>query len=269
MRTLRSVSLFACCVSLVSAGNAFADERSAVNLDFTPLGEHVVSTAAGTAAPADVNFGSFPLSVLGIENTIRTAETLVPDYARGTRRVDDGPIAYAVVAIRDWEHKYPSDPWIAKDILALAKFYTHVGTSQARDCAERAAHWVAHDYPKTAYANGAQRLIADLGAPETISEQSVTAYRPQQQTVSAPSYPSAPTHPIVPAYQAAPAYTDPQPEAGPAYVPAPQAQGDPPPYAADAQRPYVVRRRASVPVPQATLPPYAHYEYPTQPSGNR
>ncbi|MBD5634619.1 MAG: hypothetical protein IAI49_09090 [Candidatus Eremiobacteraeota bacterium] len=106
----------------------------------------------------------FPLSVLGIENAIDGAERRVSEYARGDLRFDDGPIAYSVIAIRDWERRYPNDPWIAKDLLALTKFYAHVGTREARDLATRAAGWLQHDYPHVAYADGASTVLAELAA---------------------------------------------------------------------------------------------------------
>ena len=136
-------------------GVATADERVdvPVALDFTPLGQTAVS---GThAAPADVNFGTYPLSVLGIENVIRHADARVDAYAHGAERWNVGPIAYTVVAIRDWERRYPGDPWIAKDLLSLYRFYAHVGTAESRDVAARAMTWLEHDYPNSEYARAA------------------------------------------------------------------------------------------------------------------
>jgi hypothetical protein len=147
------VSLFATAsaVASVTAG-ALAQEHLDVPiaLDFTPVGTPVASH--GPEAPADVSFGIYPLSVFGIENAIKRADARADDYASGVERYDVGPIAYSVVAIRDWERRYPSDPWIPKELLGLCRFYVHVGTSDARDAATHAADWLRHDYPASAYA---------------------------------------------------------------------------------------------------------------------
>ena len=161
-RALVLASLFA--FFGVASTLASAQERGGlpVALDFTPIGETSVVASGRSAAPADINFGVYPLSVLGIENAIRRADEHVADYARGELRVNDGPIAYSVVAIRDWERRYPGDPWIAKDLLALARFYAHVGNAETRAYAERTATWVAHDYPRTAYAQEATHTLASV-----------------------------------------------------------------------------------------------------------
>jgi hypothetical protein len=230
------------------------DAESAVTLDFTPLGVHAVSSSGASAAPADVNFGTFPLSVLGIENTIRNAETRVPDYASGVARIDDGPIAYAVVAIRSWEKQYPGDPWIAKDLLALARFYAHVGTDRARSCAAGAAAWLAHDYPATAYANGARTLLAQLGepAPQRDRTERFAAAPPPAPPVVRPDEPE-----VAVDLRVAPGAA-PQPARAPV-----QAANDDDIFGdatpAPAPPRFWTRRR---PAAQPTLPPYAHYELP-------
>ncbi len=117
----------------------FAQERVDVPiaLDFTPLGTQAASPAR--EAPADVSFGIYPLSVFGIENAIKRADARADDYANGVERFDVGPIAYSVVAIRDWEHRYPSDPWIPKELLGLCRFYVHVGCARGRNASGRLA----------------------------------------------------------------------------------------------------------------------------------
>jgi hypothetical protein len=156
------VSLFATAsaVASVTAG-ALAQEHLDVPiaLDFTPVGTPVASH--GPEAPADVSFGIYPLSVFGIENAIKRADARADDYASGVERYDVGPIAYSVVAIRDWERRYPSDPWIPKELLGLCRFYVHVGTSDARDAATHAADWLRHDYPASAYARAASDALAN------------------------------------------------------------------------------------------------------------
>jgi hypothetical protein len=143
----------------VTAG-ADAQERVDVPiaLDFTPLGTQAASPVH--EAPADMSFGIYPLSVFGIENAIKRADARADDYASGLERFDVGPIAYSVVAIRDWERRYPSDPWIPKELLGLCHFYVHVGTSDARAAATQAADWLRHDYPSSAYAKAVDDALA-------------------------------------------------------------------------------------------------------------
>ncbi len=155
-------------VSLLVSALAFAriavgaDAQESVDvpiaLDFTPLGARAASPVR--EAPADVSFGIYPLSVFGIENAIKRADARADAYANGLERFDVGPIAYSVVAIRDWERRYPSDPWIPKELLGLCHFYEHVGTSDAHAAATRAADWLRHDYPSSAYAKAADDALA-------------------------------------------------------------------------------------------------------------
>ncbi len=156
------VSLFSLASALANlTAGADAQEHLDVPiaLDFTPLGSQVA--ARGPEAPADMSFGIYPLSVFGIENAIKRADARADDYANGVERFDVGPIAYSVVAIRDWERRYPSDPWIPKELLGLCRFYVHVGTSDARDAATHAADWLRHDYPSSAYARAADDTLAN------------------------------------------------------------------------------------------------------------
>ena len=151
IRALVYASLFASFAVLAGpAANAEPRLDVPIELDFSPLGPSVA--AEGSSAPADVSFGSYPLSILGIENAIRRADARVQAYARGAERVDVGPVAYSVVAIRDWERRYPRDPWIPKELLSLCRFYEHVGTSDALETASHAAAWLHHDYPQSPYA---------------------------------------------------------------------------------------------------------------------
>ncbi len=231
-------------VAALSSGAVLADQGGpAVSLDYTPLGEQTASSAGASAAPADINFGVYPLSVLGIENTIRSAETRVGDYARGIERVDDGPIAYSVVAIRDWEHRYPHDPWIAKDLLALAKFYAHIGTPDGRERAIAVAEWLRHDYPVTAYAGGAANIVAEMRGRGDAPAHPDVATLPRDETV-------------------ADRHADVRPERAP---PQPAVNTQPPAAAVLVDIPNPVPRRTAVPrapATQPTLPPYAHYETP-------
>jgi len=161
LRASAFVSFFAIASAVASVtSSAVAQERVDVPiaLDFTPLATQIPSH--GPEAPADVSFGIYPLSVFGIENAIKRADARADDYANGVERFDVGPIAYSVVAIHDWERRYPNDPWIPKELLGLCRFYVHVGTSDAREAATHAADWLRHDYPSSAYAKAVDDTLA-------------------------------------------------------------------------------------------------------------
>jgi hypothetical protein len=243
---IASLFSFSCIAGMSSAVSA----EGAVTLDFSPIGAHESSSARTSAAPADVNFGSYPLSVLGIDNAIRDANSRVDDYTRGERRCDDGPIAYSVIAIRDWEKRYPNDPWIAKDLLALAKFYARVGTRDSRSDERGVAEWLVHDYPSTAYASNANALIASLGA--SPARGIVAEKREIHETASLEKKP--PTAPPSVALKVA---SEPTPVARPPIDVQEPSYRDP--FAS------VYRRK---PVVAATLPPYAHYESQSDTNGN-
>lgn len=128
------MACFVCCTA-----GAFAHTAGPVALDFSPLGGHAAEKAG--LAPADISFGVYPMSVIGIENAIRRYD--------GTSRLDDGPIAYAVLAIRDWETRFPHDPGIARSLLYLQRAYEHAGTAEGLEYARRTATWLQTDYPAT------------------------------------------------------------------------------------------------------------------------
>jgi hypothetical protein len=140
------------CFFCSTIGTGFAATNGPVELDFAPFGAEHPSDAIADCAPADVSFGQYPMSVTGIENAIHRYD--------GTARLDDGPIAYAIVAIRDWERRYPRDPWIPRELFAMQRVYEHARTDEGRAYAERVATWVETDYPTTGFA---ERSRADLG----------------------------------------------------------------------------------------------------------
>jgi len=138
---------------LLSLGAPAIAASGPVALDFTPLGgERSGRTSA--LASADVSFGVYPMSVFGIENAIRRYD--------GTKRLDDGPIAYAVLAIRDWETHYPHDPSIPRALLLLQRDYEHAGTFEGAEYARRIAAWLQTDYPSRTFAAMSRTELAKL-----------------------------------------------------------------------------------------------------------
>jgi hypothetical protein len=109
-------------------------------------------------APADEYFGRYGLSVLGIANTLHDADARLQSGATPAS-ILNGPLAFAGDAIAAWQHKYPADPWIAKDLLALERVYLHApgGAQRARETAA----WLGRDYPATEYAMLGREELAD------------------------------------------------------------------------------------------------------------
>jgi hypothetical protein len=159
-------------------------------------------------APADEYFGHYNLSVLGIANTIRDAGARVDSNA-DPHSMLSGPLSYVTDSMKDWEQKYPADPWIAKDLLALEALYLRVPTDDGFRLASQTEAWLIADYPNTEYANQGREQLAENRIP----------YMPQQQPQQAYQPPSQPQ----PVYQSQPVY-QPQPSYQPVYVPVPVYQ---------------------------------------------
>jgi hypothetical protein len=126
-------------------------------------------------APADEYFGHYNLSVLGIANTIRDADVRL-DGGGDAHAMLSGPLSFVSDAIKDWEQKYPSDPWIAKDLLALEAVYLHVPTDDGFRLASQTEAWLIADYPDTDYASRGRSQLADNRIP----------YMPQQMPQQVP-----------------------------------------------------------------------------------
>jgi hypothetical protein len=129
---------------------AFPAENGPVALDFSPIAPSAAS-AGEKLAPMDLSFGIYPMSVLGIMSAIKRYD--------GTTRLDDGPIAYAIVAIRDWERRYPNDPWVARELLAMQHVYKHARTSEGERYAHEIAKWLQADYAATKFAHESRSEI--------------------------------------------------------------------------------------------------------------
>lgn len=99
-------------------------------------------------APADEYFGRYNMSVLGIANSIRDAGKRADEGSNATSMLN-GPLAFAADAVRAWEAKYPSDPWIPRDLLALESVYVRIHTDASLTLAVRTQKWLASDYPRS------------------------------------------------------------------------------------------------------------------------
>lgn len=127
-------------------------------------------------APADEYFGHFNLSVLGISNAIHDAGAHL-DAGADARPILDGPLAFATDAIHAWEAKYPADPWIAKDLLALESVYLKVPTDDGLQLAGRVEAWLLADYPRSEYAaRGRAQLAGNVSARPAAAQPDVSPW---------------------------------------------------------------------------------------------
>ena len=127
-------------------------------------------------APADEYFGRYNLSVLGIANSIRDAGARI-DAGGDARAMTTGPLAFAGDAMKAWEQQYPSDPWIARDLLALESVYLKIPTDDGFRLASQTEAWLIADYPDTTYANKARVQLANAaGTPMRPVAQVLPSY---------------------------------------------------------------------------------------------
>ncbi len=111
-----------------------------------------------TLAPADETFGRFNLTVLGVANSIRDSGSRL-DAGADPRTLITGPLAFATDAMHAWEGRYPGDPWIAKDLLALEAVYLKIPTDDAFRMASRTEAWLLADFPSSVYVAKARTLL--------------------------------------------------------------------------------------------------------------
>ena len=111
-------------------------------------------------APADEYFGRLKMSILGIGNQLHDLDMKV-QYTPDKSEDVIGSASMVEDALRDWEHKYPADPWLPKDVFKLTVLYSHIHTDHGHVVATRAMRWLQSRYGKSPYAAQAK---AELGA---------------------------------------------------------------------------------------------------------
>lgn len=81
-------------------------------------------------APADEYFGPFKESVLEIRNRLQSFERDTNwDLARHVRAIDN-----VELAIEDWYHKYPRDPWLRGFSARLVRVYDRARAARSWRC---------------------------------------------------------------------------------------------------------------------------------------
>jgi hypothetical protein len=89
------------------------------------LASPIAQAAHIRLAPADEYFGRQKMSILEVGNRLRdmnrqlhSPSVNAHDIVHTASMTED--------AMRDWQRKYPGDPWLRKDRLALKRIYAFV-----------------------------------------------------------------------------------------------------------------------------------------------
>ena len=96
-------------------------------------------------APADEYFGRLKMSILGIRNELRDLDqrlTFSPDAGPAVL----GSAAMVEDAIRDWQAKYPADPWLPRSVYQLTHLYARVHSGDGHLKAVSTLHWLVTRY---------------------------------------------------------------------------------------------------------------------------
>ncbi|GAC1415129.1 MAG: hypothetical protein NVSMB5_03970 [Candidatus Velthaea sp.] len=115
------------------------------------------------------------MSILGIRNTIKDVGANIDvDPARWNGLVNKAD--FTEDAIRDWEHKYPADTWLAKTVFSLERMYAKLDSEDGRKRSLAAMHWLVRDFPATAYGKmGKQELASGhVGHPPSTATAAAT-----------------------------------------------------------------------------------------------
>lgn len=121
--------------------------------------KHHAATKRVRVAPADEYFGRMKMSILGIGNQLRDLDLRLR-YSPEKGADVLGSAAFVEDALHDWEHKYPTDPWLPKDVYKLAHLYANVHTNDGRRHASSALHWLMVRYGGTHYGRLARTELA-------------------------------------------------------------------------------------------------------------
>jgi hypothetical protein len=119
---------------------------------------HVAYRAAIRVAPADEYFGRLKMSILGIRNSLHDL-ALKLQYSPDKSEDVLGAASMVEDALKDWEHKYPADPWLAKNVFELTSLYARVHTAHGQDSAARTLRWLLARYGRTHYGTLARAQI--------------------------------------------------------------------------------------------------------------
>ena len=135
---------------------------AAQNTHAKPAAHHVFHvTRVVRVAPADEYFGRLKMSILGIRNELRDL-SLREQYAPEKTADVLGPAGFVEDALHDWEHKYPTDPWLPRNVFLLERLYSNVHNDDGSRSTARTLHWLLARYPRTWYGKEAKTELAEV-----------------------------------------------------------------------------------------------------------
>jgi hypothetical protein len=146
------------------------------------------------AAPADEYFGPYQQSVLEIRNRLNDYDQLA-----GHTMLDPsvgGYLDHLQLAIRDWQHKYPRDPWLPPILAHLMREYWRAGQASS-PTGVAALAFMRSTYPDSAYTTQTVSLV--YGSNPDLNEIARDAAEP-------PTYEAGPSYAPPPAYSQLPSY---------------------------------------------------------------
>jgi cyanate lyase len=147
---------------IAAAAPAVADQSA---LRTTAMASTLASAAPSgivhraARAPADEYFGQLKMSILGVRNVIYVvdyrAESATDDVARDLCH----KLMLTEDALRDWQAKYPDDPWIPRFGYAMVRVYEKIDAALREESSNDAsvhaidlAGWLDRSYPNSVFA---------------------------------------------------------------------------------------------------------------------
>jgi hypothetical protein len=109
------------------------------------------------SAPADEYFGKMKLSFLGIDNTFRDQSVRA-----GSHTIDPGVINkldFAADALRDWQHKYPKDPQLARSMWFGSEAYLKIWNAAGQNQAAYYLTTLRNHFPTTYFGKQAKATL--------------------------------------------------------------------------------------------------------------
>ena len=148
------VILFA--LLLGANGIAFADDDATLP---------VAGSSATKPAPADEYFGRLKMSILGIRNQLNHLTRQVESDSAASEGAL-GASSLTEESIKEWEQKYPRDPWLAKTVYMLVHLYAKMPPEIGHASAVKALGWLLAKYPDSEFT---EQAIAEVKQPGTDS----------------------------------------------------------------------------------------------------
>lgn len=140
------------------------------------------------AAPADEYFGPYQQSVLEIRNRLNDYDAMSP-----SSMIDPsvgGYLDHLQLAIRDWQQKYPRDPWLPWTFAHLMREYWRAGQASS-PTGSAALNLMRATYPDSPYT---AQTVALVSAPNQELDQIARDGADQQSYDTGQSYGAAPVN---------------------------------------------------------------------------